>query len=658
MTDEPVAVMMDQHLEDRDLADLMEAAHKGTYMGTRSRNTEPLVSLTDSSTFDFHATSTQGEVPTGPAGPTVVDRGGSVDTPPMKLRNTQPKNLLAASVKGGVMGSLHRSVTGTHQLLANTVRFNAMGGKQRKLHEQLKDPRCEEAWRKEISDLLANGNLVMMNISDVPKGYKAIGYAAAFKHKYNPLTKQYTGTRARLAPHGFRQIQGRDYDPNETAAPTLSLEALHVYAMFSATRCKHKRARDVVSAFTSVELKELIIIEWPVGLPYVKGKCMRLGKMVYGLKQAAWVFHEKVRAVLLGLGFEPTLFDSCLYFQFVYDKERPTERYLVIIAVYVDNFNLIAEREQDAIYFDSELAKCLETRVEDPMVMLGIVFVDTAESLQLNMRFQIDAILERYGMLDCNVKKTALPSSTVLMPANKDLQTPESQEYPYAEVVGSIMWVVRCTLVTLKYSCNVLCAHMTTWDSTHVAAATHMLKYLKFMRDEGLRFRKHVRVDRLSMKIFCDANFAGDNPGMKSTSAFALIVECIGTVLFLSKQQSTVSKSTMEAEYRCASHASQSFEGYVNLFAQLGSIVSSPSPLLIDNTATIAAIRTQASSFKLRHLLIDHAYLRELFHRQLILPEHVEGQHNPADLGTKCLSAEATARYTTYLLDSAGDHTL
>ena len=33
MTDEPVAVMMDQHLEDRDLADLMEAAHKGTYMG-------------------------------------------------------------------------------------------------------------------------------------------------------------------------------------------------------------------------------------------------------------------------------------------------------------------------------------------------------------------------------------------------------------------------------------------------------------------------------------------------------------------------------------------------------------------------------------------------------------------------------------------------
>ena len=47
-----------------------------------------------------------------------------------------------------------------------------------------------------------------------------------------------------------------------------------------------------------------------------------------------------------------------------------------------------------------------------------------------------------------------------------------------------MMWVVRCTLVTAKYSCNVLCAHMTAWDNTYVAAATHMLKYLKYMRDE------------------------------------------------------------------------------------------------------------------------------------------------------------------------------
>ena len=39
-----------------------------------------------------------------------------------------------------------------------------------------------------------------------------------------------------------------------------------------------------------------------------------------------------------------------------------------------------------------------------------------------------------------------------------------------------------------------------------------------------------MRIDRLSMQIFCDANFAGDNSGMKSTTVFALIVSDVGTV--------------------------------------------------------------------------------------------------------------------------------
>ena len=104
------------------------------------------------------------------------------------------------------------------------------------------------------------------------------------------------------------------------------MEAVHLYAMFMATaKCPHKRARDVFSsdkrAFTSVELKELIIVQWPVGIPYVAGKCMRLGKMCYGLKQAAWVFHQKVKSDLLALQFEPTLFDLCFYFQFIYEDD-------------------------------------------------------------------------------------------------------------------------------------------------------------------------------------------------------------------------------------------------------------------------------------------------------------------------------------------------
>lgn len=46
---EPDAIIMDQHLQDRDIADVLDAAHKGSYLGTRSRNKDKLVSMTDSS---------------------------------------------------------------------------------------------------------------------------------------------------------------------------------------------------------------------------------------------------------------------------------------------------------------------------------------------------------------------------------------------------------------------------------------------------------------------------------------------------------------------------------------------------------------------------------------------------------------------------------
>lgn len=85
----------------------------------------------------------------------------------------------------------------------------------------------------------------------------------------------------------------------------------------------------------------------------MEGKCMRLGKMCYGLKQAAYVFHSKVKSVLLALGFEPAIFDACLYFQFVYEREA---KYLVAIACYVNNFNIIGERKTDVVHFDLELS--------------------------------------------------------------------------------------------------------------------------------------------------------------------------------------------------------------------------------------------------------------------------------------------------------------
>jgi len=128
--DGPDAVLLDEHLENRDLYDILEAAHKGNYLGTRSRHIGPFVSQTDLSTFDFHAN--------------VVSTTSGIP----KYRNGRPRQQLAASVKGGVHSSIHRSVMGTHQINSKEHRFDAIGGKHSKLIKALEDSRCQEAWNK------------------------------------------------------------------------------------------------------------------------------------------------------------------------------------------------------------------------------------------------------------------------------------------------------------------------------------------------------------------------------------------------------------------------------------------------------------------------------------------------------------------------------
>ena len=59
----------------------------------------------------------------------------------------------------------------------------------------------------------------------------------------------------------------------------------------------------------------------------------------------------------------------------------------------------LVTREKYVVYFDPELSKLLETRSGYPNVILGSVYVDTPVSLQVNMKFQLDAIFECYNHL-------------------------------------------------------------------------------------------------------------------------------------------------------------------------------------------------------------------------------------------------------------------
>ena len=91
-------------------------------------------------------------------------------------------------------------------------------------------------------------------------------------------------------------------------------------------------------------------------------------------------------------------------------------------------------------------------------------------------------------------------------------------------------------------------------SNDHWLGIKRLLRYIKGTLMYGLKFIAHQNDDDLYG--FADANWAGDVDTRRSTSGYVFMV-ANGVVSWSSKKQSTVAKSTTEAEYVALSQATQ-----------------------------------------------------------------------------------------------------
>ena len=117
--------------------------------------------------------------------------------------------------------------------------------------------------------------------------------------------------KAQVVARGFNEHEGIDYD--ETYVPTprkssiLTLLALAVHFDWEITQV------DVKSAYLNGELKDEIYMTGLAGyLMNKKGAVWRLKKSLYGLKQSANCWYDKLTSILDDGGFKPTI-DRCVF---------------------------------------------------------------------------------------------------------------------------------------------------------------------------------------------------------------------------------------------------------------------------------------------------------------------------------------------------------
>ena len=94
---------------------------------------------------------------------------------------------------------------------------------------------------------------------------------------------------------------------------------------------------DAKTAFLNGKLKEQIYMSQPEG--YIEGNqenVCRLIKGIYGLKQAAKVWHDQLNDYLQGYGFAQSSADPCFYIKIDVDN-------IIYLIIYVDDFLIAAK---------------------------------------------------------------------------------------------------------------------------------------------------------------------------------------------------------------------------------------------------------------------------------------------------------------------------
>jgi hypothetical protein len=313
-----------------------------------------------------------------------------------------------------------------------------------------------------------------------------------------------------------------------------------------------------------------------------------------------------------------------------------------VIGVFVDDFRCLSDNA--AVLDEIQAALKLEgpCKEADPTHWLGMKIEHDriAGTLKITQKTYIDTLLAEFGMTDCKPARTPVAPGTKLLKTPEGTIDKEAQAFPYRKAVGAALWPARTAHPELLYAVNQCGAHTNNPNIAHVTAIKRVLRYLKGTSDLGVTFRRNPSGEFI-LKGFADADYAGepeenDHP-MRSTSAFVAYIHGVGPIFSKSALQSTVARSTAEAEYKSASIVGQFCSGFRNFLEELGLEQQEPTDIKGDNQAALAMLKSKLSGSKSRHVKVDFHYIKELVQQKQVRFEYCPTNDMVADIFTKAL---------------------
>ncbi|GAA0183288.1 transmembrane signal receptor [Lithospermum erythrorhizon] len=304
---------------------------------------------------------------------------------------------------------------------------------------------------------------------------------------------------------------------------------------------------------------EEVYMKTPEGIDAPPGTVCRLKKSLYGLKQASRQWFSNLNEVLLALEYVQSENDYSLYI-----KHTTTG---IVIVVYVDDILLTGSDTTQILHPKQVLDVKLSIKdVGQLHFFLGFEIGHVDGVVTMSQCKFANELIEESGILQQSVSSklpvTPLPLNTKLFPDEGALL--DAPEY-YRGILGKLNFLTNKRHV-LSFAVQTLSQFMQHPRDSHLTTLTHLLHYVKSIVGQGIIVQESTK---LFLAGYSDSDWVVCRTTRRSVTGY-IITLGNSPISYKSKKQTTISRSSSEAEYRVMAQAGAKVTWLVRLLQDLG----------------------------------------------------------------------------------------